>query len=286
MGKRTDSADSCVLPVPVVEWDTVVRAYRPTERATRQRLRLLRSKFGIRGMNVHLRDATGLRGSSTFFSVLVVFAAHAEREGDHEAAEQLSESARELEQRFGDQLKDYLARCPAEDLPRAAFFEELMSATIQGLLAWRAPQTGMTAAVVIDDFDGPIAHLEGNVTVGYASSVEVPRLLLEQADLGPHDRAWVFSSMLESVALVEVLPAIQVDCAGMLHVEHMAWLTGRDQHNDSPVGTDGMTKSEREQVADDFHAGVGSRMSPQEIAESKRAARAKGLPKRVIRLAG
>src|SRR5580698_9277248 len=126
-----------VLPMPVVDWTEVVLAEDPTRHATRERLRQLQKKHLVgSGVKVTKRDKKGLAGSATYFSVLTALAAKSRHEGRHEDAELLLSAANELEFRFGDKLREFLATCPLGMLNNADFFEDLATATASRVSWW------------------------------------------------------------------------------------------------------------------------------------------------------
>ncbi|TCO43611.1 hypothetical protein EV646_112188 [Kribbella antiqua] len=271
-----------VLPLPVVGWDLLVRAFSPAERPTRAKLRTLRNRHGVQGVQVTHRGEHNAAGSGTYFSVLAVFAAHAERDGRPEEAHELATAAAALETRFKPQLTGFLRHNDLRDLPKAPFFDDLMRATAEVMKSWLGLRPGGTFAAAVKDVRGPFARLDAYlVFTGTRTSLDLPKELLEAAKLGVNDCAWVFSSTVENTGLVELLPAVNVRRA-LVGSTLEDWYTSVVA---SEAADDSMTEAEMEAVADEYDRLAGP-MSPARIAAARRTASDRGFVRQSVRLVG
>lgn len=277
--------DECmaVLPMPVVDWTDVLLAEDPTRKATRERLRQLRRRNLVsRGVNVTKRDAGGLTGSGTCFSVLAALAAKSRHEGHDDDAGQLLSAASELEERFADQLREFLAKHSLDSLSQADFFDDLVGETA-GMASWWAERSSALVAVAqVDDNSSALAHLAGRSATGEAADVDVPRKLLDRRSLVAGDYVWVFSRLAEGAAVVDVLRAVLVPCRGRAAAD----LAPALRRQRPEVGDDGLTADERAVYAQHWRDGVGADLTSEELASVREDARLGKLPMRRLRPAG
>lgn len=281
-----------VLPLPVIDWTTVVKADNPVREPTRGRLRELRKKHRVgAGVTVWHRDRRGLQGRSTYYSVLSAFAARSRQEGRDEEAEALERDAAGLESRFSERLELFLSHHRLAELPQAEFFSELTAATAWRLADWRGLSQALLAAARVHEVDGDVAHLEGSSPRGGPVAVDLPRALLERQSLGSGDLVWVFSRVVGDAVLVELLPAVRIE----IHPRHSGpELTGLGSLVDVTDATegpltkdsDGLTAEERDEYAEGFKATVGGDLTAAELSDLRSDAAARRLPRRRLRPAG
>lgn len=202
------------VPVPVVDWTAVVQAADPLSKPTRGRYRtLLKGGLGSRGFTTPVPAAGGrLAGKRTFHSVLAALAFRADRAGDEEGAEYLTETAERLERRYSGQLREFLRRDSLEELPKAEFYDELVADTRAAVSQWRHLTDVLFATGEIIDTARGSARIEA-VTADKGARVELllPASLVEAMHSG--DSLWVFRSLVGRAAVVDVLPAV----SGPLH---------------------------------------------------------------------
>jgi hypothetical protein len=285
--EKPTTRDDCsaVFPMPVIDWKAVVLAENPTRVATRERLRQLHKKsFVSDGVSVTKRGQRGLEGSGKYFSVLAALAAKSRHEGNTADAERLLSAANKLERRFALRLSKYLATCPLDSLPEADFFHDLVAATAENVSWWTRHSHTLVAVAKVADSVTDLAHLAGLSANGEPVDVDVPTTLLERQGLGVGDHVWVFSRILESAALVDVLRAVLVPCVqvgslgGALAV---AW-----QRNLTDIEDDGLTNDERAVYAERWRSGVGADLNAEDVADLRADARNGSLPVRRLRPAG
>jgi hypothetical protein len=280
-----------VLPVPVVDWTTVVKAGNPGKEPTRGRLRELRRKRHLTdGITVTRRGDRSLQGRANYYSVLSALAARSRQEGNDEDAAELERSASELETRFRERLQQFLCAHDLEDLPEADFCEELAAATAKRLAGWRRLHQALLAAAVVVGTDGNIAHLHGTSPRGEPVEVDLPQLLLERQSLTVGDTVWVLSRVVGDAVLVELLPAIRVQLPNWKRERirtELAGLVDITWPQESRVaGDDGLAEDDRAARAEHYRSTVAADLTMEQMAQLKAAAAAGQIPRRRLRPAG
>lgn len=279
------------MPLPVIDWKTVVKADNPTREATRGRLRELRKKHQVTdGVTVWHRGRRGLQGRSTYYSVLSALAARSRQEGHNEEATGLERAAAQLEDQFSARLELFLSHHSLLQLPQAEFFDELTAATAQRLAEWSRLLQALLAAARVDEIEGDVAHLEGSSPRGGSVAVDLPRALLERQSLKTGDLVWVFSRIVGDAALVELLPAIRIqvqsDTPGrapsglgvLIDVEAPEGRLGEEP--------DGLTDEERAEYAEHFNATIGADLTTEELVDLRADVAAGRVARRRLRPAG
>jgi hypothetical protein len=281
-----------VLPLPVIDWMTVVKADNPMREPTRGRLRELRKKHRVSaGVTVWHRDRRGLQGRSTYYSVLSALAARSRREGHDEEAETLEQAASQLESQFSGRLERFLSHHSLAQLPQAEFFSELTAATAERLAGWSGLVQVLLAAARVHEVEGDVAHLEGSSPRGGPVTVDLPRALLERQRLRSGDLVWVFSRVVGDAALVELLPAIRIEMHPGNSGQGLTGLRSLVDVADAPEGraaedSDGLTTEERDDYAERFKAAVGGDLTAAELSDLRADAAAGRLPRRRLHPAG
>lgn len=276
-----------VLPLPVVDWTAVLMADNPMREPTRGRLRELRKKHQVSaGVTVWRRDRRGLQGRSTYYSVLSALAARIRQAGNGGEAEALEGAASQLESQFAGRLEHFLSQHSLAQLPQAEFFDELAAATAERLADRDGLVQALLASARIQEVEGDVAHLEGSSPRGGPVAVDLPRALLERQRLGPGDLVWVFSRVVGDAAIVELLPAVQVE----MRADNVL-LKSRVDAAGFPLGSradesDGLTDEDRDEHAEHFRAGVGGSLTPEELSDLRADAAAGRLPRRRLHPAG
>jgi hypothetical protein len=277
-----------VLPLPVIDWTTVVKADNPTREPTRGRLRELRKKNRVSGgVTVWRRADRGLQGRSTYYSVLSALAARSRQEGHDEEAAVLEQGATQLEGQFSKRLELFLSHHSLAQLPQAEFFDELTTATAQRLAAWSGLFQALLAAARVHEIEGDVAHLEGSSPRGGPISVDLPRALLERQFLKPGDLVWVFSRIAGDAALVEVLPAIRVRVQpGPPEPVGLSALVDVETAEGLGDESDGLTDEERTEYAKRFNATVGADLTAEELSDLRADVAAGRIARRRLHPAG
>jgi hypothetical protein len=276
-----------VLPLPVVDWTAVLKADNPMREPTRGRLRELRKKNQVSaGVTVWRRDRRGLQGRSTYYSVLSALAVRIRQAGNGGEAKALEGAASQLESQFAERLEQFLSQHSLAQLPQAEFFDELTAATGERLARWDGLVQALLASARIQEVDGDIAHLEGSSPRGGPVTVDLPRVLLERQRLGPGDLVWVFSRVVGDAAIVELLPALQVEMRAdnvllKSRVDAAAVFLGPRADE-----SDGLTDEERDEHAERFRAAVGGSLTSEELSDLGADAAAGRLPRRRLHPAG
>jgi hypothetical protein len=269
-----------VVPLPVIEWTTVVKADDPLREATRGRLRELRKKLEMsEGIVVYRRGERGLEGRSTYHSVLSAMAVRTRREGEAESAQQLGSQASHLESMFAAQLSDFLSKNSLGQLPRADFFHELTTATARELGTWRGLADAVLAAARVEEIADDVAHLEGASPRGGPVIIDLPRALLDRQSVAVGDLVWVFRRVVGDAAIVELLPAVRIELTPDDRDRLPAWSLVLD-------GSDGLTSQERSDYAAEFKATVGGDLTADELTDLLRDVSAGRIVKRRLRPAG
>lgn len=272
-----------VVPLPVIEWTTVVKADDPLRVASRGRLRELRKKLPMSdGIVVYRRGQRGLAGRSTYHSVLSAFAVRSRREGEAESAELLGSQASHLERRFAAQLGDFLSRNSLAQLPQAEFFGELTTATAERLAAWRGLADAVLAAARVEEIADDVAHLEGASPRGGPVVIDLPRALLDRQSLAVGDLVWVFRRVVGDAAIVELLPAVRVEIKHHDRARLPEWSLTPMELDVS----DGLTSQERSDYAEEFKATVGGDLAADDLAVLLQDASAGRIARRRLRPAG
>jgi hypothetical protein len=280
-----------VVPLPVIDWTTVLKADNPTREATRGRLRELRKKRQVTGgVTVLRRGRRGLEGRATYHSVLSALAAKSRQEGHDEDAARLEKGASALEEQFAARLEQFLSQHNLTQLPEADFFYELTTATAQRIAEWSHLPQALLAAARVEAIEGAVAHLEGSSPQGGAVAVDLPRALLDRQSLTTGDVVWVFSRVVGDAALVDLLPAIRVQIFLEFPLHGSSGLNAlfdvapvMDGLNDEP---DGLTDAERAEYAAHFSATVGADLTAEEAADLRGDAAAGRVTRRRLRPAG
>jgi hypothetical protein len=280
-----------VLPLPVIDWTTVVKADNPMREPTRGQLRELRKKHQVgAGVTVWRRGRRGLHGRSTYYSVLAALAARSRQEGHDEEAEALERGASQLEVQFSKRLELFLSQHSLAQLPQAEFFNELTVATAERLADWNGVYQALLAAARVHEVEDDVAHLEGSSPRGGPVAVDLPRALLERRSLKSGDLVWVFSRVVGDAALVELLPAVQVQMRSDVQEQgrELGSLIDAVDVPESRPGdeSDGLTAEERDKYAASFNAGVGADLTPAELSDLRADVAAGRLARRRLRPAG
>lgn len=199
------------LPLPVVEWTTVVRSAEPLKKASRSRYRtLLKHGIASEGVTAALRGSTRLAGRRTFHSVLAALAVRAQQAGDAPGAAYLSKAATQLERRYAAELSEFLLRDTPENLPTADFYWPLMRDTDTALEGWESQTALVFATGRLAKTDGDSAHIEAITSTGEEVELLLPRLLTDEQGINNGDSVWVFRRLVGHAAVVDVLPAVAV----------------------------------------------------------------------------
>ena len=254
---------------------------------TRGRLRELRKKNQLSaGVTVWRRDHRGLQGRSTYYSVLSALAARIRQAGNGGEAETLEGAASQLESQFAERLEQFLSQHSLAQLPQAEFFDELTAATAERLARRDGLMRALLASARIQEVEGDIAHLEGLSPRGGTVAVDLPRALLERQQLGPGDLVWVFSRVVGDAAIVELLPAVQVELrTGDVLTKSRVDMAGVSLGSHAGE-SDGLTVEDRDEHAEHFMAAVGGRLTPEELSDLRADAAAGRLPRRRLHPAG
>lgn len=279
-----------VLPWPVIDWTTVVKAANPMREPTRGLLRELRKKNQVSaGVTVCRRGTHGLQGRATYYSVLSALAVRSRQEGHDEEAEELGRAASQLESEFAGRLELFLSRHSLDQLPQAEFFNELTGATAERLAVWNGVFQALLAAARVQEVEGDVAHLEGSSPRGGAVTVDLPRILLERQSLKSGDLVWVFSRVVGDIALVELLPAIRVQAGSGGFGKTRAMMQALVDVVPEVVSgneSDGLTADERDEYAARFKAGVGADLTATELSSLRADGAAGRVPRRRLCPAG
>jgi hypothetical protein len=232
------------------------------------------------------RDRRGLQGRSTYYSVLSALAARIRQAGDGSEAEALEGAASQLESQFAERLEQFLSQHGLAQLPQAEFFDELTAATAERLARWDGLVHALLASARIHEVEGDIARLEGSSPRGGLVAVDLPRALLDRQQLGPGDLVWVFSRVVGDAAIVELLPAVQVEMqAGNVLLKSRVDAAG-DSQGSRANESDGLTDEDRDEHAERFRAAVGGSLTIEELSDLRADAAAGRLPRRRLRPAG
>lgn len=280
-----------VLPLPIIDWTTVVKADNPMRKPTRGCLRELRKKHRVgAGVTVWHRDRRGLQGRSTYYSVLTALAARSRQEGHDEEAEALERGASQLESQFSERLELFLSEHSLAQLPQAEFFSELAAATAERLAAWTGVFQALLAAARVHEVQDDVAHLEGSSPRGEPVAVDLPRTLLERQSIESGDLVWVFSRVVGDAALVELLPAVRVQMQFHAHAQgrELGSFVDAVEVPESHPGSesDGLTPEERDDYATSFNTGVGASLSPAELSDLRADVAADRISRRRLHPAG
>jgi hypothetical protein len=289
---NTTRGGEVIVPMPVVDWKTVVQTDNPAREATRARLRELRQKKLVAaGVTVSRHKGRKLQGRATYYSVLAALAARCRQEGQDDDADFLADAASQLESRFAARLRQFLTHHPLKALPEAQFFDELTKATAEKLAGWTRLPDELLAAAQVSDIEAGIAHLEGTSPRGDPVAVDLPRALLDRQELATGDLVWVSTRLLGSATLVEVLPAVRVWHDMKDFNAHplrlLSALAGAGTPiNSSARGSDGLDPDERMALAARFRATAGADLTTEDLADLRRDAAAGQLPRQRLRPAG
>jgi hypothetical protein len=199
-----------LVPIPLVQWETVVSANDPTAVPTRARYRTIRDHgYATDGLRVQRRSERYAAGTSTVHSVLSVLAAHARRANDAELAYELLVEGAAIEREYARALKPEGRTRELNPLDESrAKFEHLQSATRDALGRVAGWSSAIFAEAFVDRMEGPTAHLSGVTPAGTETVIDMPRALIESWDLEVGDPLFVFQAVLGASVVVEVLPAI------------------------------------------------------------------------------
>jgi hypothetical protein len=198
-----------VVPAPLVTWEQAVAAYAPASEVTRQRYRGFRKNGRITGgVQAFQRKGSFAAGSSTYHSALVVIAAHAARSGDQKVAAKLVSCANLVEQKFGPQVKVFLAEHDLGELPTAEFYGALLEETSSALKLVPAWTNALYAAGRIESVESGWAQIKAVTSAGSSVLMDVPAEMLRAMHLSFGDSVLVFREMLKSssAAIVELVP--------------------------------------------------------------------------------
>ena len=196
------------IPEPIVSWETVVRLSDPLHAPSRQRLRTLKaSRTASEGVRVVARKRGRARGSAVYYSALTALAAQAKQAGDEETAQRLSGEGSRIEERFRASLQAFLSTHPVEALTSATFYPDLVEATRRAVdFIWRSEGTDLIVGQ-IKSVKNDLAEVEGT-SHGHVARVDLPTALIKQFGSRSGDYVWVLRRLVESAAIVTVLPAV------------------------------------------------------------------------------
>lgn len=196
------------LPSPLVGWDQLAALTSPGKPASRSRVRTLRKNGRVSaGVKVYRRGTRAMQGAASYHSVLSVWAERARQLGHQDDADRLAASATELEQRFADAVRTFLAGHEFGELPQTDFFWAMAQDTARVLVQCKTWHESVLATATVTAVDGGFAHLEGRAVDGSPRSVDLPRRLLEHLGLATGDHVFVLSWLLGPAAVVELDPA-------------------------------------------------------------------------------
>ena len=195
-------------PSPLVDWETAVCAFAPTQEPTRGRYRTIRQRGQVTsGIQVQRRVHQRAAGSRTVHSALVVFAAHALRENNYDLAAHLLDGARRVESEFSEPIKEFLADHDVDALSTASFYRGLVVATAAVLSDAPSWRKLFFARGVLGTVEDENAHVSAITDDGEDVELDLPRALLDQWHLVSGDGVFVFRNLLPtSAALVELFP--------------------------------------------------------------------------------
>ena len=235
------------------------------------------------GVNVPVRGARGLRGSSTYYSSLWGFAQRCRLAGSAAECEELENGARRVEHRYEDELRRYLGVHGLPELPSAPFFAGLSTMTATELCKVPSLSSWVLAAGTVTDVRNALAHVTGRSPTNEAAGVDLPAELVSRHGVSEGDAVWVLSRLVGDAALVEVVPALMTkltltyDSPAM--VDWLRWL--------QPEEISGLAGVTSDDVAAQLYEATTAAMPSEEHLRSLLAADSAGLlPIRQLRPAG
>jgi hypothetical protein len=194
-------------PVPLVTWETVVRANEPTANPTRARYRTIKGRGrATEGVRIQRREGGRAQGTDTVHSVLGVIAAYARRADMEDLSEALLAEARSLEAMYGRAVRstDVTTGESATELYRA-----MSAATLEALRRHEDGWSSILAYAVVKSADSRVARVEESWSEGDVAEMDLPRALLDYWSISRGDGLWLFCQIQGSTALFEVLPTAQ-----------------------------------------------------------------------------
>jgi len=190
-------------PIPLVTWETVVRANEPASDPTRARYRTMKGHGrATEGVRVQRREEGRARGTDTVHSVLGVIAAYARRAGLEELSDVLLGDARLLERRYAEAVRDQ-GRSAAE------LYQEMSTATLDVLREHEDAWSSFLASATVESVGDRMARVEESVSEGDVAELDLPRALLDYWSISSGDRLWLFCEIRQASAFFEVLPTAQ-----------------------------------------------------------------------------
>lgn len=181
----------------------------PMHEPSRQRLRTLKNaKAATDGIRVVTRSGGRAHGSATYYSGITALAAAVRQGGDEPTAARLAEAGGRIEARFRDLIRNYLAHSSIAELGDAPFYNELLRETRAAIdFVWQDLDGGNLMIGQVKTTRQDFSEIETKY-MGEAARVDLPTILLRQSDLHTGDSVWIVRRVLNSAALLMVLPAV------------------------------------------------------------------------------
>jgi len=196
-----------LTPAPIIEMSDL-----EGDVPTRSKYRTLASRGIISaGWQVPTRTGHGLSGSRKYHSVLSTLAVKALNAGDESGATYLGAEAQKVEERFGDEVVQFLRDRPAADLPSAAFYQRLVQATDDAIGHWPKRVEFFYGAGVILSIDDEDVRIDVINNKGEEVEVALPAELARIQRLDVGGKVWVLRNFMGRRATVEVLRAVDMD---------------------------------------------------------------------------
>ncbi|MEU4193214.1 hypothetical protein AB0E69_15060 [Kribbella sp. NPDC026611] len=202
------------VPAPIVSWETVVRMSDPTHEPSRERLRTLkRARTAYDGIRVTHRAHGRANGSATYYSAVTALAAAVKQTGDEDTAQQLSDSGSKIEARFKEPLRLFLSVSSMDQLEVAPFYADLIKETWKALDVVWPKLDGSLIAGQVKETRNDLTH----ILVDYwdePARVDLPAGLLAKLNVHTGDWVWIIRRLVQSAAVLTVLPAVSARIAG------------------------------------------------------------------------
>ena len=245
--KRRRSEHKSSTPVPFLPWQVVVQSFNPGSEPTQGRYRTLKSnRRSTAGVTVTRRKGRRAEGRETVHSVFVVLSAQARRAGDTTTADALLAEATQIEDRFAEPMKVFLAYRSLDALHEAPFYESLMQETESSLARFERWNDLPYAFGSVASLTNSTALLHAVNRQGEEVDVSLPRRLLDSWNLHRGDDLLVFQHLLGRSVLVEVLPVARASETSLSLAEEKAAL--------ARVRTRGLSATDRDAL-DQLEAG-------------------------------
>lgn len=196
-----------LTPAPIIEMSDLAG-----DVPTRSRYRTLASRGIVStGWQIPKRTGHGLSGSRKYHSVLSTLAVKALNAGDESGAAYLGAEALKVEERFGDEVVQFLRERPAVDLPSAAFYKRLVQATDDAIGKWPKRIDFFYGAGVILAIDDEDVRIDVFNKKGEEVELALPAELARLQGLEVGGKVWVLRNFMGRRATVEVLRAVDMD---------------------------------------------------------------------------